>query len=183
VLSCSSRYALKVAFLLCVYRAPASKLHVHSVNYAAKLVHTRCALSSTLLSLLIRRQFQVKPATLLILIDFFLSFWWRSYTVPGIKVAPFPLLMRGVVFHCQRSLFFSFCTGHTLADMHIGRVGQIRIRIIIRIIRYGICTVFSSLPPPYPNSGFPYIRIYTAYFCIKIRCKTVLRIVHPQTQV
>jgi hypothetical protein len=46
---------------------------------------------------------------------------------------------------------------------HIHRVGQIRIRIIVRIIRYGIYAVFSSLPPPYPNSVFPYIRIYTAW--------------------
>jgi hypothetical protein len=43
------------------------------------------------------------------------------------------------------------------------RVGQIRICIIIRIIRHGIYAVFSSLPPTYPNSVFPYIRIYTAY--------------------
>jgi hypothetical protein len=28
----------------------ASKLHVHSVNYAAKLVHTRRALSSTIIN-------------------------------------------------------------------------------------------------------------------------------------
>jgi hypothetical protein len=45
----------------------ASKLHVHSVNCAAKLVHTRHTLSA-LLSTLIRRRFQVKPVTLLILI-------------------------------------------------------------------------------------------------------------------
>jgi hypothetical protein len=38
------------------------------------------------------------------------------------------------------------------------RVGQIRIRIIIRIIRYGIYAVLSSLPPPNPNSVIPYIR-------------------------
>jgi hypothetical protein len=35
-----------------------------------------------LLSTLIRRRFQVKPATLLISIDDF-SFWWRVSTVPG----------------------------------------------------------------------------------------------------
>ena len=57
-------------------------------------------------------------------------------------------------------------------QIHINRVGRIRIRIIIRILRYGINAVFSSLPPPYPNSVFPYVRIntvsirqYTAYFC------------------
>ena len=31
-------------------KKPASKLHVHSVNYAAKLVHTRRALSSTIIN-------------------------------------------------------------------------------------------------------------------------------------
>jgi len=43
----------------------ASKLHLHSLKYAAKLVHTRRALLA-LLSTLIRRRFQVRPATLLI---------------------------------------------------------------------------------------------------------------------
>ena len=43
---------------------------VHSVNYAARLVHTRRALSSTVINL-IRRRFQVKPATLLIPVDLF----------------------------------------------------------------------------------------------------------------
>jgi hypothetical protein len=59
----------------------ASKLHVHSVIFAAKLVHTstvicRRALSSTviLLSTLIRSRFQAKPATLLIPIDFSFPF-------------------------------------------------------------------------------------------------------------
>jgi len=44
----------------------ASKLHVHSVNFAAKLVQTR--------HILIRSQFQAKPATLLIPIDFSVPF-------------------------------------------------------------------------------------------------------------
>jgi len=43
----------------------ASKFHVHYVNYAAKLVHTKCALSSNVIN-----SHQVKPATLLIPIDF-----------------------------------------------------------------------------------------------------------------
>jgi hypothetical protein len=47
----------------------ASKLHVHSVNYTAELIHTRCVLSSILTA--IRTRFQVKPATLLIPIDLF----------------------------------------------------------------------------------------------------------------
>ena len=49
-----------------------SKLHVHPVNGAAKLVHTRRILSSTDTNSWIRRRFQVKPATLLIPIDSFL---------------------------------------------------------------------------------------------------------------
>jgi hypothetical protein len=63
----------------------ASKLHVHSVNFAAELVHTRRALYSTVSTLIIRSRFQAKPATLLIPIDF--SFPFRSggalrYSVP-----------------------------------------------------------------------------------------------------
>jgi len=68
----------------------ASKLHVHSVNFAAKLVHTRRALSSTIIN---SHQEPVSdqacnppdPHC------FFLSFSrWRSFTVLGTKVAPFP---------------------------------------------------------------------------------------------
>jgi hypothetical protein len=51
-----------------------------------------------LLSTLIRSQFQVKPATLLLPIDLSLFLWWRSFTVPGTKVAPFHWLMWGVIF-------------------------------------------------------------------------------------
>jgi hypothetical protein len=45
----------------------------------------------TLLSTLIRRWFQAKPATLLIPIDScILSFlWWRTFTVPSTKVVSF----------------------------------------------------------------------------------------------
>jgi hypothetical protein len=62
----------------------AFKLHVHSVNVAAKLVYTRRALSSTVINI-IRSRFQAKPATLLIPIDF--SFPFRDegalrYSVP-----------------------------------------------------------------------------------------------------
>jgi hypothetical protein len=42
-----------------------------------------------LLSTLIRRRFQVKPATLRSPLIIFLFYWWRSFTVPGTKVAPF----------------------------------------------------------------------------------------------
>ena len=68
----------------------ASKLHVHSVNFAAKPVHTRQVPFLVLLSTLIRSRFQAKPATLLIPIDFSLPFLqWRSFTVLGSKVVPF----------------------------------------------------------------------------------------------
>jgi hypothetical protein len=65
----------------------ASKLHVHSVNFAAILVHTRPF--PVLLSTLSRGRFQAKPATHppdphIV----FLSFpRWRSFTVLGTKVA------------------------------------------------------------------------------------------------
>jgi len=68
----------------------ASKLHVHFVNIAAKLVHTRRALSSTVIN---SHQDPVSgqacnppdPHC------FFLSFSrWRSFTVLGTKVAPCP---------------------------------------------------------------------------------------------
>jgi hypothetical protein len=43
-----------------------------------------------LFSTLVRRRFQVKPATLLIPIDLYLFFWWRKVMVPGNKVTPLP---------------------------------------------------------------------------------------------
>ena len=49
----------------------ASKLRVHSVNYVAKLVHTRRALSSTVINSHQETRFSVKPATLLIPVDLF----------------------------------------------------------------------------------------------------------------
>jgi len=48
--------------------------------------------------------FLVKPATLLILIDLFFSFWWRSCMVPG----PFLQFMWGVIFHSCVVFFFTF---------------------------------------------------------------------------
>ena len=62
----------------------ASKLHVHSVNFAAKLVHTRRALFSTVINSH-QEPVQAKPATLLIPID--ISFPLRGggalrYSVP-----------------------------------------------------------------------------------------------------
>jgi len=54
----------------------ASKLNVHSVNFAAKLVHTRHALSSTVINShnIIRSRFQANPATHLIHIEFSFPF-------------------------------------------------------------------------------------------------------------
>jgi hypothetical protein len=63
---------------------------VHSVNFAAKLVHTRRALSNTVIN---SHQEPVSgqacnPSDPHL---FFLSFSrWRSVTVFGTKVAPFP---------------------------------------------------------------------------------------------
>ena len=86
----------------------ASKLHVHSVNFAANLVHTRRALSSTVIN---SHQEPVSGQACNPLDPhwFFLSFSrWRSFTVLGTKVAPFPYLMWGVVFTaCVVVLFFS----------------------------------------------------------------------------
>jgi hypothetical protein len=61
------------------------------------------ALLSTLIK---RRRFQAKPATLPIPIDPLMFYWWRSFTVPGIKMATTSsYLMWGVVFHCLRNFF------------------------------------------------------------------------------
>jgi len=67
-----------------------------------------------LLSTLIRRRFQVKPGTPLIIIDIFVLLWWRSFTVPNTKVAPFPYLKWGVIFSLRsffplELLLFRFC--------------------------------------------------------------------------
>jgi hypothetical protein len=58
----------------------ASKLHVHSVNYAAKFVHTRRALSSTVSS-----GDGFRSSLLLLPNDLSFFFWWNSFTVPGTK--------------------------------------------------------------------------------------------------
>ena len=64
-------------------------LHVHSVNYAAKPVHTRLALSSTMIN---SHQETVsgRACTPLSPLILFFFLWWRSCTVPATKVAPFP---------------------------------------------------------------------------------------------
>ena len=38
----------------------------------------------------------------------FIFLWWRSFTIPDTKVAPFPYLMWEVIFHCLRSFSSSF---------------------------------------------------------------------------
>ena len=86
----------------------ASKIHVHFVNFAAKFVHTRRALSSIVINShqeLVSNQAcnPLDPH------KFFLSFSrWRSFTVPGTNVAPFPYLMWGVVFTACVVFSFSF---------------------------------------------------------------------------
>ena len=70
----------------------ASKLHVHSVNFAAKYLSIPDVPYPVLLSTFIRSRFQAKPATLLIPINF--SFPFRGggalRTVLNTKVTPFP---------------------------------------------------------------------------------------------
>ena len=61
-------------------------------------------------------------------------------------------------------IFGAFPAKTIVYTPYIHRVGQIRIRIIIRIIRYGIYAIFSSLPPLYLNFVFPYIRLILAVF-------------------
>jgi hypothetical protein len=53
-----------------VIQLPFKLIHVHAVKYAAKLIHTRRALSNAIITL-IRSQCQAKPAILLITIDLF----------------------------------------------------------------------------------------------------------------
>ena len=91
-------------------RKLASKLYVHSINRAAKLVHTRCALSSTV----INSQQEPISGQACNPLDphwFFLSFSrWRSFTVLGTKVAPFPYLMWGVIF--TACVVYTFSRNH-----------------------------------------------------------------------
>ena len=88
----------------------ASKLHEHSVNFAARLVHTRRALSSTVINSHqepVSGQACNPPDPHL----FFTSFSrWRSFTVLGTKVAPVPYLMWGVIFTAYVVFLFLFQT-------------------------------------------------------------------------
>jgi len=65
------------------------KLHAHSVHYAHKLVQTRRSLEHHphLQTNQERSAGAFLPATLLLLTDCFLLFWWRGFST---QVAPFP---------------------------------------------------------------------------------------------
>ena len=84
-----------------------SKLHVHSVNLAAKLVQTRRPFP-VLLSTLIRSRFQVKPATLLIPIDFSFPFCNGRALRYSYQSGSITLINVGSGFHCLRSFSFFF---------------------------------------------------------------------------
>jgi len=82
----------------------ASKLYVHSVNMLPSLSIPGAHFPISL-SILIRSRFQVKPATLLISIDIFLSLW---FTLPVTKSGSFSLVNVGNVFSpLALFLFFS----------------------------------------------------------------------------
>ena len=98
----------------------ASKLHVHSVNFAAKLVHTRRAFPSTVINSHqepVSGQACNPPDPQWI----FLSCSRQmSFTVLGTKVAPFPYLMWGVVFTaCVVFLFFSLESWTPYFETHL----------------------------------------------------------------
>jgi hypothetical protein len=67
----NTRWSLLRSWVLILKESRNFKLHVHSVNHAAKLVHTRHALSSTVINSR-RSHVRVRPATLLIPTDLFL---------------------------------------------------------------------------------------------------------------
>ena len=85
----------------------ASKLHVHSVNFAAELTRPDVPIS-VLLSTLIRSRFQAKPATLLIPIDFPFLFAVEELYGTRYQSGSFSLINAGSGFHCLRSFFFFF---------------------------------------------------------------------------
>jgi len=95
----------------------ASKLHVHCQLCCQTCPYQTCPFQQYYQ--LIRRRLQVKPATLLIppLIFSVVEEIYGTAT----KVAPFPWLMRGVVFHCLRSIVFLWSwqnkSVHLVSDM------------------------------------------------------------------
>ena len=85
----------------------ASKLHVHFVNFAAKLVHTRRALSSTVIN------FHQEPVSgqacnPLDPIDFSFLFTAEELYGTWYQSGSFSLINVGSGFHCLRSFFFCF---------------------------------------------------------------------------
>jgi len=87
----------------------ASKLHVHSVNFAAKLVHTRRALSSTVINSHQERagfRPSLQPSWSPLIFPFFFaveefySTWYQN--------GSFSLINVGSGFHCLRSFSFFF---------------------------------------------------------------------------
>ena len=100
----------------------ASKLHLHSVNFAAKLVHTRRALLSKLLSTLIRSRVQAKPAILLIPIDFPSLLAVEELYGTRYQSGSFSLIDVGSGFHCLRSFFFFLLTG--ICNKNVGWVNR-----------------------------------------------------------
>jgi len=86
----------------------ASKLHVHSVNYAAQLVLTRRAFSSPIISSHQETVSGQPSGTSLI---FFFP-WWGRITVPDTKQrGSFFLINVGSGFHCLPSFFVLDCFG------------------------------------------------------------------------
>jgi len=63
------------------------------MSYATKFVHTRRALSRTIINSH-QEPVSSKASNLLDPTGFFFFlFWWRSFTVPGTEVAPVPILL------------------------------------------------------------------------------------------
>ena len=101
---------------------------MHSVNFAAKLVQTRCALSSAIINSL-QEPVSGQACNPLDPHLFFLSFSrWKSFTVLGTKVAPFPYLMWGMVFTACVVYSFLFCVReHYTVKVQRGQVFRVRV--------------------------------------------------------
>ena len=75
---------------------------MHSVNFAAKLVHTRRALSSTVINYHQAATIIGKPATLLIPIDFPFLFAVEELYGTRYQSGSFSIIDVGSGFHCLR---------------------------------------------------------------------------------
>jgi len=97
----------------------ASKLHVHSVNFAAKLVHTRRALSSTIINSHQwgSRGLQAYLNQLLIPIDFPFLVTVEELYGTRYQSGSFSLINVESGFHCLRSFFFYFFFEPLLSNM------------------------------------------------------------------